>query len=127
MKLSLLLIPIIFCSFYNVTPPTSSIVTEDPCDEFVTLLSQKMDICYFKLCKDHTGSLVEVYSGTDSLLISNRVQSTKFLVDFYFEKPDKYTIKIKYEGLEKKFSYEKLTPPPLAVAHVDYHIVITEQ
>jgi hypothetical protein len=112
----------------------------DPCKTPVTVLSSKMDTFYFKLCKDHMGALVEVFSGDSVLLISSTIASNKAIIDFYFEKPGKYVIKItpnqgeeeiegqeETVGKEETFEYVKVTPPPLAVAHIDYHLVITEQ
>lgn len=108
-----------------ITNPVKASV--DPCENAVEILSTKMDIFYFKLCKDYVGAIVEVHTSDSVVLVSKEIIGNKALVDFYFEKAGRYLIKVKVEGKEESFVYEKLTPPPLAVAHLDYHVVIAEQ
>ena len=120
MKISILLV-VVFLA--RSTP----IVANDPCKQIVEVLSTKMDIFYFKLCKVYTGGLVQVYSQEGDLLASHQLEGNKAVVDFYFEKAGTYVIKINVEGKEEKFDYVKLAPPPLTVADLDYHVVITEQ
>ncbi len=100
---------------------------DDPCEKAVEVLSTKMDIFYFKLCKDYMGAIVEVHTQDSVVLASKEIVGNKAVVDFYFEKQGKYLIKVKVAGKEETFEYEKVAPPPLAVAHLDYHVVITEQ
>jgi hypothetical protein len=105
----------------------SARATDDPCEKAVEILSTKMDIFYFKLCKDYMGAIVEVHTQDSVLLVSKEITGNKALIDFYFEKQGKFLIKIKVQGKEESFEYVKEAPPPLAVAHLDYHVVITEQ
>jgi hypothetical protein len=120
MRISILLIVTLLLS-YSVK------ASNDPCEKAVEILSTKMDIFYFKLCKDYMGAIVEVHTADSVVLVSKEIAGNKAVVDFYFEKAGKYLIKIKVAGKEETFEYEKLAPPPLAVAHLDYHVVITEQ
>jgi len=100
----------------------------DPCKEGpVSVLSRKMDIFYFKVCKDFIGARIEIYSPDGELLVADEITHPKALVDFYFEKPGDYTIKFVKDDEEESFTYSKLTPPPLVVADFDYQIVISQQ
>jgi hypothetical protein len=101
--------------------------SQDPCEKAVEILSTKMDIFYFKLCKDYMGAVVEVQNQDSVVLVSKEIIGNKALVDFYFERQGKYLVKVKVAGKEETYEYEKLAPPPLAVADLDYHVVITEQ
>jgi hypothetical protein len=105
----------------------SAQASHDPCEKAVEILSTKMDIFYFKLCKDYIGAVVEVQNQDSVVLVSKEIVGNKALIDFYFERQGKYLIKVKVAGKEETYEYEKLAPPPLAVADLDYHVVITEQ
>jgi hypothetical protein len=120
MRISILLIVTLLLSF-------SVKASGDPCENAVEILSTKMDTFYFKLCKDYVGAIVEVQNADSVVLVSKEIVGNKAIVDFYFERPGKYRIKIKVAGKEETFEFEKLAPPPLAVADLDYHVVITEQ
>lgn len=120
MRISILLTVTLLVSF-------SLKASDDPCEKAVEILSTKMDIFYFKLCKDYMGAVIEVQNQDSVLVASKEIEGNKALIDFYFEREGKYVITVKVEGKEEKFEYEKLAPPPLAVAHLDYHVVITEQ
>jgi hypothetical protein len=106
----------------------SSTQQSDDCkDNEVSILSKKRDIFYFKLCKYFLGARVEVYDPEGKIIATEEITANKALIDFYFEKPGKYAIKFKKGNEQKDFTYNKLTPPPLTVADVDYHVVISQQ
>src|SRR5688572_13296934 len=82
----------------------------EPCEKAVEILSTKMDIFYFKLCKDYMGAVIEVQNQDSVVLASKEISGNKALVDFYFERQGKYLIRVKVAGKEETYEYEKLAP-----------------
>jgi hypothetical protein len=91
----------------------------------IEVLSIKRDIFYFKATEDFTGATIEVYAA-DSLIFTNQVAHRKTLIDFYFEKPGVYTIKITKGSKVEEFTYEKQSPSPYSESEADHHIEIAK-
>jgi hypothetical protein len=54
------------------------------------------------------------------------VAHRKTLIDFYFEKPGVYTIKITKGSKVEEFTYEKQSPSPYSESEADHHIEIAK-
>jgi hypothetical protein len=78
----------------------------------VEILSTKRDIFYFKVSHQFSGATVEVLTSDSTLLMTEPVQHTKSLIDFYFEKPGMYTIRITKGDQQVVFTYEKVSDSP---------------
>ncbi|WP_143164974.1 hypothetical protein [Chryseolinea serpens] len=91
----------------------------------IEVLSIKRDIFYFKTPEDLTGATIEVYSA-DTLIFTNQVAHRKTLIDFYFEKPGVYTIKIIKGAKVEEFTYQKQSPSPYAESESGHHIEIAK-
>lgn len=89
----------------------------------IEVLSTKRDIFYFKSTEDFTGATIEVYSF-GKLIFTDQVVHRKTLIDFYFEKPGVYTIKIIKGSRVEEFTYQKQTPSPYYESETDQHIQI---
>lgn len=120
MKLANLLVIAALLTFSDLQAQTCK-------DGLISVLSRKRDIFYFKVCNDFIGAQVEVFSSTGELLATSPIMTNKALIDFYFERPGKYSIKFKKGDEETSFEFTKEAPPPLAVSDVDYHIIIAQQ
>jgi hypothetical protein len=79
----------------------------------VRVISTKTDIFYFKVDKSFIGAVIEVYSPEDVLIISDTVTHHKAIIDFYLEKPGRYSIKIKKNDREAHFTFEKTNAGPI--------------
>lgn len=73
----------------------------------VTVLSEKMDIFYFKVSKAFVGATVVVYSADDSLIFTSKVLHRKVIIDFYLKAAGVFTIKVKKDNKEEVFTYVK--------------------
>jgi hypothetical protein len=91
----------------------------------IEVLSIKRDIFYFKATEDFTGATIEVYAA-DTLIFTNPLAHRKTLLDFYFEKPGTYTIKITKGSTVEEFTYQKQSPSPYAESDPDHHIEIAK-
>jgi hypothetical protein len=89
----------------------------------IEILSTKRDIFYFKSTADYVGATIEVYSF-GKLIFTDQVVHHKTLVDFYFEKPGVYTIKIVRGSKVEEFTYQKNSPSPYYESETDSHIQI---
>lgn len=89
----------------------------------IEVLSTKRDIFYFKSTPDFTGATIEVYSF-GKLIFTDQVVTHKTLIDFYFEKPGVYTIKIVKGSRVEEFTYQKQSPSPYYESEADNHIQI---
>lgn len=78
----------------------------------VRVLSIKSDIFYFKVDKIFLGATVEVYAQNGEIIFTEKVTNRKTIVDFYFEDPGTYTIRLKKDGKEEHFTYHKMNPSP---------------
>jgi hypothetical protein len=74
----------------------------------VSVLAVRNDLFYFKVDKLFIGAVVEVYSSTGDLVLTQTVTRHKMLIDFYEKQPDAYTIKIKSKCTEINYLYTKL-------------------
>jgi len=91
----------------------------------IEVLSIKRDIFYFKANEEFTGATIEVYAA-DTLIFTNQVAHRKTLIDFYFEKPGVYTIKIIKGSKVEEFTYQKRSPSPYAETESAHHIEIAK-
>jgi hypothetical protein len=85
----------------------------------VRVLSVKRDIFYFKVCQSFIGGTIEIYGKDGKLAFSNKIVSHKAIVDFYFQEPGTYEIKIKKDDREVSYDYNKSTPKPEGDATVN--------
>src|SRR6187401_2336457 len=76
----------------------------------VKVLSTKRDIFYFKIEKELIGSTLEVFDKHGTKVIEQRIDKRKVLVDFYYDQPGTYSIRISNGTQEQLFSYEKVEP-----------------
>jgi len=78
----------------------------------VEIISTKRDIFYFKVSHEFSGATVEVLAADGSVLMTDTVHHTKSLIDFYFELPGLYTIRMTKGGQQWVFTYEKVSESP---------------
>jgi len=74
----------------------------------VSVLAVRNDLFYFKVDKLFIGALVEVYSSTGDLVLTQTVTRHKMLIDFFERQPDTYTIRIKSKCSEINYLYTKV-------------------
>ncbi|MBL0740246.1 hypothetical protein [Chryseolinea lacunae] len=92
----------------------------------VSVLSIKRDIFYFKVANNLTGAAIEVYSSTGELIYNDTITHHKTLIDFYFEQPGTFTIKIIKGSHTESFNYEKTSPSPYqdAAEGAEHHVIV---
>ena len=103
---------------------------EGPGDPAVSVISTMNDVFYFKIDKEFVGASVEVYNAKDELIIAKVIPDRRSIIDFYYQDPGKYTIKIKKGEKEEKFVYMKATESPfieIAPEAIDKSILITNR
>src|SRR5678809_1055035 len=76
----------------------------------VKVLSTKADIFYFKIDKDFIGALLEVFDENGNKILEQKVDKRKVLVDFYYDQPGEYSIKISYGPMQETYYFEKDSP-----------------
>jgi hypothetical protein len=76
----------------------------------VKVLSTNRDIFYFKIDKEFLGALLEVFDRDGNKVIEQRLEKRKVLLDFYYDQPGRYSIRISYGPMEKIYIYEKYGP-----------------
>jgi hypothetical protein len=76
----------------------------------VKVLSTKRDIFYFKVDKALLGSTLEVFDKNGTKVIEQKIARRKVIVDFYYDQPGKYSIRISNGTQEQLFTYEKIGP-----------------
>lgn len=69
-------------------------------------------IVYIRIDKSMIGADIEIYSATGDKLLSKKFLKRRALIDFYFEKPGTYTIKIHKDNEEAKFDFTKEDSSP---------------
>lgn len=74
----------------------------------VSILAVRNDLFYFKVDKLFIGAVVEVYSSSGDLVLTQTVTRHKMLIDFFERQPDAYTIKIKSKCTEINYLYTKV-------------------
>jgi hypothetical protein len=72
----------------------------------VHVISTKTDIFYFRVDKSFMGAIIEVYSQ-GNLIRTDTVMHRRNILDFYLDDPGTYQIRIKKDGGEAIFQYEK--------------------
>lgn len=92
----------------------------------ISILSVKRDIFYFKVANNMTGAAIEVYSATGELIYNDTITHHKTLIDFYFEQPGAYTIKIIKGSHTETFNYEKTSPSPYqdVAENSGHHVIV---
>ena len=95
----------------------------DKTSSHIEVISTKRDIFYFKSTADFVGATIEVYSF-GKLIFTDEVVQHKTLVDFYFEKPGVYTIKIIKGSRVEEFTFHKNSPSPYYESETDNHVQI---
>jgi hypothetical protein len=78
----------------------------------IQVLSKRFDIFYFKVQKEVIGAEIEVYSESGEKLMQDTITEKRTLIDFYYERPGHYTIKIKKGDIVESFDYYKNTDSP---------------
>lgn len=76
----------------------------------VKVISTKKEIFYFKVDKEFAGALLEVFDAVGNKVIEQRVDKRRVIVDFYYDQPGRYIIKLSNGNLEEVFVYEKFGP-----------------
>src|SRR5574339_678540 len=82
----------------------------------VKVVSTKKDIVYFKVDKyflnaeGPTGILLEVFDRYGNKIIEQRLEKRKVVVDFYYDQPGTYQIRISKGPAEQIFYYDKAGP-----------------
>jgi hypothetical protein len=76
----------------------------------VKVISTKRDIFYFKVEKEFVGALIEVFDKHGNKVIEQHIDKKKVIVDFYYDQPGKYTIRVSNGTEEQIFVYEKFGP-----------------
>lgn len=111
MKLTL----VITCLMISLTSLASSKEPKKP----VHILANRMDCLYLKVEKEMIGAKIEVYSRKGEQLISQTVTKSRALIDFYYEDPGNFTVKITKGDIEISFDYVKRTPSPLIPIEIE--------
>jgi hypothetical protein len=78
----------------------------------VEIISTRRDIFYFKVSHEFSGATVEVLAADGSILMTDTIHHTKSLIDFYFEQPGLYTIRMTKGSQQLVFTYEKISASP---------------
>lgn len=81
----------------------------------VRIISTKTDIFYFKVDRSFTGAVIEVYSPEGDLIVKDTLTHHRAIIDFYFENPGRYFIKIRKGDREADFTFEKTDAYPIVV------------
>lgn len=76
-------------------------------DASVTVLAKSHHIFYFKVCKNMIGGRVEVYAHDGSLIRTQKLNRSKFIVDFIDLEPGDYTVKVTKDCFEEIFDYHR--------------------
>jgi hypothetical protein len=114
-------------TFITLMLLSATVFANDPKSNHpVRVLSARMSVVYFKVDKDFIGASVEVYSEKGELILSQDVTHRKALIDFYYETPGIYTIKIKKGDREEVFNYIKGDPAPVAPVLASEAISLTQ-
>ena len=82
--------------------------TEARANRPVSVLAVRNDLFYFKVDKLFIGSIVEVYSSTGDLVLTQTVTRHKVLLDFFEKQSGDYTIRIKSKCTEINYLYTKV-------------------
>ena len=70
------------------------------------------------------GARVDVYGENGELIATQEIAHKKSIIDFYFEKPGHFTIKITKGEKQESFTYDKNTPSPFVETAPEYHVSI---
>jgi hypothetical protein len=92
----------------------------------VRVLAARMNVVYFKVDREFVGATIEVYSEKGELILSQNITHRKALLDFYYETPGIYTIKIKKGDREEVYNYIKGDPSPIEIAQMPEPISLTQ-
>lgn len=93
----------------------------------VEVLSTRLDIFYFKVCKTFIGATIEIYDENGNQIMNEAINAQKSIVDFYNESAGHYTIVIKKGKQVEEFSYYKATPSPYADENINHRLIITSK
>jgi hypothetical protein len=113
MRLTLILTCILLTSI-----PSLAKSTKTKTHSSVHVLAKRLDIFYFKVDKDIIGAEIEVYSDSGEKLITGVITQRHAIIDFFYENPGHYIIKINKGDFHESFDYEKFTPSPYILIEV---------
>jgi hypothetical protein len=100
---------------------TSLAATDKPKQQHaVHVVSRSLDCFYFKVKKELIGAEIEIYSDKGEKLITQTITKKHTLIDFYYEQPGSYIIKINKNGFEESFEYNKNAPSPYVPVEVEH-------
>jgi len=85
----------------------------------VSIISVNSDIFYFKVDRSFIGATVTVVSPTGQVILNEKVNRHKAIIDFYDEKAGKYTIVVTKDADVVDFVYEKYESPSDSSDHVN--------
>jgi hypothetical protein len=98
---------------------------DKPKHRSIHVVSRSLDCFYFKVSKEVIGAEIEVYSDKGEKLITQTIKGKRTLIDFYYEQPGSYTIKINKGDFTESFEYSKKDPSPFVPIEVE-HVKIVQ-
>lgn len=90
----------------------------------VKVLSTKREIFYFKVAKELIGARVEVFDLKGNKLAVDSIARKRVIIDFYYDQPGTYTIKITKGEVLESFNYIKQQPSHAERFDGDYIVVV---
>jgi hypothetical protein len=76
----------------------------------VHVMSNRMDVFYFKVDKELLGAELEIYSQNGIKLFTQKISHRKVLIDFYFENPGNFIIMVRKGDTLEEFNFTKTDP-----------------
>ena len=78
----------------------------------IKVVSTKRDVFYFKVDEALVGASLEVYDERGNKMIEQRIEKKRVIVDFYYDQPGRYIIKVADEEdkIKEVFIFEKFGP-----------------
>ena len=97
-----------FITLVLVAISSAAFSAAEPKEGSVTVVESKhKDAFAFKVDKSLKGAEVSVYSASGDLVISQKLSTSKMIIDFKKVKFGVYTIQVKKDDAVQEFSYEK--------------------
>lgn len=86
----------------------------------IHVLATRMDVFYFKVEKEFLGAEIEIYAADGKQLASQKVAHRRVLIDFYFETPGNYIIRLNKNDVQREYKFfkENVCPEPGITATV---------
>ena len=81
----------------------------------VRVISTKSNMFYFRVDRSFVGAVIEVLDAEGKLVLADTVAHHKAIIDFYYENPGVYSIKMKKDDRVWTFTFEKTDSYPVMV------------